>query len=54
MSLTDLVKIAHDEQQIWGFLDRQKSRPRNVDSSTIVETLHRSSDGSLKRKRRQL
>ncbi len=46
----DLVKIAHDEQQIGSLLHRQEPGPRHVDSATVVKTLHRSSDSSLTKK----
>jgi hypothetical protein len=46
----DLVKIAHDEQQIGSLLHRQEPGPRHVDSAAVVEALHRSSDGSLTNK----
>ncbi len=46
----DLVKIAHDEQQIGSLLHRQEPGPRHVDSATVVETFHRSSDSSLTNK----
>jgi hypothetical protein len=46
----DLVKIAHDEQQIRSLFHRQEPGPRHVDAAAVVKTLHRSSDGSLTNK----